>query len=284
MILSGMLVSTLLWANPANPYVWVVLWVTLGFGMVGFYDDYLKVTKQTHAGFAGAHAARHRSGHRAGRLRRAGASSGAGRSRPRWCSRSSRSCVINLGWFFVIFAVFIIVGAGNAVNLTDGLDGLAIVPVMIAAASFGMIAYLAGNAVFADYLQIHYVAGTGELAVLCGAVIGAGLGFLWFNAPPASIFMGDTGSLALGGLIGTVAVATKHEIVLAIIGGLFVLEAVSVIVQVVSFKLTGKRVFRMAPIHHHFEQLGWTEPQIVIRFWIVSVVLALAGLSTLKLR
>jgi phospho-N-acetylmuramoyl-pentapeptide-transferase len=162
------------------------------------------------------------------------------------------------------------------VNLTDGLDGLAIVPVMIAAASFGMISYLSGNAVFADYLQIHYVAGTGELAVLCGAVVGAGLGFLWFNAPPATIFMGDTGSLALGGMIGAIAVATKHEIVLAVIGGLFV--------QVVSFKLTGKRVFKMAPIHHHFEQLGWTEPQIVIRFWIVSVVLALAGLSTLKLR
>ena len=195
-----------------------------------------------------------------------------------------KELVVNLGWFFILFASFIIIGAGNAVNLTDGLDGLAIVPVMIAAASFGMIAYLSGNAVFADYLQIHYVAGTGELAVLCGAVLGAGLGFLWFNAPPASIFMGDTGSLALGGLIGVVAVATKHEIVLAVIGGLFVLEAVSVIVQVVSFKLTGKRVFRMAPIHHHFEQLGWTEPQIVIRFWIVAVVLALAGLSTLKLR
>ena len=181
-------------------------------------------------------------------------------------------------------AAFIIVGAGNAVNLTDGLDGLAIVPVIIAALSFGFIAYLAGNTVFADYLAIHYVAGTGELAVLCGAVIGSGLGFLWFNAPPASIFMGDTGSLALGGMLGSIAVATKHEIVLAMIGGLFVLEAVSVIVQVVSFKLTGKRVFRMAPIHHHFEQLGWTEPQIVIRFWIIAVVLALAGLSTLKLR
>ena len=177
-----------------------------------------------------------------------------------------------------MFGAFVIVGAGNAVNLTDGLDGLAIVPVMIAAGSFGVIAYLVGNAVFADYLQIHYVAGTGELAVLCGAVIGAGLGFLWFNAPPASIFMGDTGSLALGGMLGTIAVATKHEIVLAIIGGLFVLEAVSVIVQVVSFKLTGKRVFRMAPLHHHFEQKGWTEPQIVIRFWIISVVLALVGL------
>jgi phospho-N-acetylmuramoyl-pentapeptide-transferase len=170
------------------------------------------------------------------------------------------------------------------VNLTDGLDGLAIVPVMIAAASFGLISYLAGNALFAEYLQIHYVPGTGELAVLCGAVIGAGLGFLWFNAPPASIFMGDTGSLSLGGMLGAVAVAIKHEIVLAIVGGLFVLEAVSVIVQVVSFKLTGKRVFKMAPIHHHYEQLGWTEQQIVIRFWIVAVVLALAGLATLKLR
>ena len=176
-----------------------------------------------------------------------------------------------------------IVGAGNAVNLTDGLDGLAIVPVMIAAASFGLIAYLVGNAVFADYLQIH-VPGTGELAVVCGALIGAGLGFLWFNAPPAAIFMGDTGSLALGGMLGAIAVATKHEIVLAIIGGLFVLEALSVIIQVASFKLTGKRVFRMAPIHHHFEQLGWTEPQVVIRFWIIAVVLALIGLSTLKLR
>ena len=183
-----------------------------------------------------------------------------------------------------MFGAFIIVGAGNAVNLTDGLDGLAIVPVIIAALSFGMISYLAGNALFADYLQIHYVAGTGELAVLCGAVIGAGIGFLWYNAPPASIFMGDTGSLALGGLIGTVAVATKHEIALAIIGGLFVLEAVSVIVQVVSFRLFGKRVFRMAPIHHHYEQKGWTEPQIVIRFWIISIMLALIGLSTLKLR
>jgi phospho-N-acetylmuramoyl-pentapeptide-transferase len=195
-----------------------------------------------------------------------------------------KELVFDLGWFFPIFAAFIVVGAGNAVNLTDGLDGLAIGPVMIAAASFVGIAYLAGNAVFADYLQIHFIAGTGELAVLCGAVIGAGLGFLWFNAPPASIFMGDTGSLALGGLIGSVAVATKHEVALAIIGGLFVLEAVSVIVQVVSFKLTGKRVFKMAPIHHHFEQLGWTESQIVIRFWIIAIVLALAGLATLKLR
>jgi phospho-N-acetylmuramoyl-pentapeptide-transferase len=177
-----------------------------------------------------------------------------------------------------------VVGAGNAVNLTDGLDGLAIVPIMIAAASFGIIAYLSGNAVFAEYLQIHFVPGTGELAVVLGAVIGAGLGFLWFNAPPAAIFMGDTGSLAMGGLIGTIAVATKHEIVMAIIGGLFVIEALSVIIQVGYFKMTGKRVFLMAPIHHHFEKLGWTESQVVIRFWIVAVVLALIGLSTLKLR
>jgi phospho-N-acetylmuramoyl-pentapeptide-transferase len=287
MILSGALVSTLLWANPANPYVWIVLGVTLGFGLVGFYDDYLKVTKQTHGGFSGRT-----------RLLLEAIIAGIAcfimirlvhlPTMPNFGTSLAfpffKELVLNLGWFFVMFGMFIIVGAGNAVNLTDGLDGLAIVPVMIATASFGLIAYLCGNTVFADYLQIHYVAGTGELAVLCGAVVGAGLGFLWFNAPPASIFMGDTGSLALGGMIGTVAVATKHEIVLAVIGGLFVLEAVSVIVQVASFKLTGKRIFKMAPIHHHFEQLGWTEPQIVIRFWIVAVVLALAGLSTLKLR
>jgi len=283
MILSGMLVSTLLWANPANPYVWIVLGVTLSFGFVGFYDDYLKVKKQRSDGFS----ARTRLGIEAIIAMLAAIALvrlGQTQIAMTLVFPFFKEVVLNLGWFFVFFAAFIMVGAGNAVNLTDGLDGLAIVPVMIAAASFGMIAYLSGNAVFADYLQIHYIAGTGELAVLCGAVLGAGLGFLWFNAPPASIFMGDTGSLALGGMIGAVAVATKHEIVLAVIGGLFVLEAVSVIVQVVSFKLTGKRIFKMAPIHHHFEQLGWTEPQIVIRFWIVSVVLALAGLSTLKLR
>ena len=283
MILSGITLSTVLWANPSNPYVWIVLGVTLSFGAIGLYDDYLKVTKQSHAGvsakarivaevlvaFAACYA-----------ISRLG--------RPSFATSLVfpffKDMVINLSLFFLLFGSFIIVGAGNAVNLTDGLDGLAIVPVMIAALSFGLIAYLAGNAVFADYLNIHYVAGTGELAVLCGAVIGAGLGFLWFNAPPASIFMGDTGSLALGGMIGTIAVATKHEIALAIIGGLFVLEAVSVIVQVVSFKLTGKRVFAMAPMHHHYEQKGWTEAQIVIRFWIISIVLALVGLSTLKLR
>ncbi len=195
-----------------------------------------------------------------------------------------KQLVINLSWFFIPFAAFVMVGAGNAVNLTDGLDGLAIVPVMVAAASFGFIAYLSGNAIFADYLQIHFVPGTGELAVVLGAVIGAGLGFLWFNAPPAAIFMGDTGSLALGGMLGTVAVATKHEIVLAIIGGLFVMEALSVIIQVGFFKMTGRRVFLMAPIHHHFEKKGWTESQVVIRFWIVAIILAMIGLSTLKLR
>ena len=283
MILSGLVVSTVLWANPLNPYVWIVLAVTLGFGFVGFYDDYLKVTKQTSSGFGG-------------RIRLllegliALAACYALVKLGRDAASTSlaipffKDVVLNFGWFFVIFGAFVIVGAGNAVNLTDGLDGLAIVPVMIATTSFALIAYLAGNAVFADYLQIHYVAGTGELAVLCGAVVGAGLGFLWFNAPPASIFMGDTGSLALGGMLGSIAVAVKHEIVLAVIGGLFVLEAVSVIVQVASFKLTGKRIFKMAPIHHHFEQKGWTEPQIVIRFWIIAVILALAGLSTLKLR
>jgi phospho-N-acetylmuramoyl-pentapeptide-transferase len=260
-----------------------VLAVTLGFGFVGFYDDYLKVTKQTHAGFSGRTRLAIETVIAAAacyafvRLGRDPLSSSL-------VIPFFKDVILNFGWFFVIFGAFIVVGAGNAVNLTDGLDGLAIVPVMIASASFGMIAYLAGNAVFSDYLQINYVAGTGELAVLCGAVLGAGLGFLWFNAPPASIFMGDTGSLALGGMLGSIAVAVKHEIVLAVIGGLFVLEAVSVIVQVASFKLTGKRVFRMAPLHHHFEQKGWTEPQIVIRFWIISVMLALIGLSTLKLR
>jgi phospho-N-acetylmuramoyl-pentapeptide-transferase len=283
MILSGFLVSTLVWANLSNAYVWVVLFVTMGFGAVGFYDDYLKVTKQTHAGFGGkarllieaviAVAACVAISH-----------VGMGKLATSVSLPFFKDVLIDLGIFFAIFGALVIVAAGNAVNLTDGLDGLAIVPVMIAAATFGFIAYLSGNAIFANYLQIHFVPGTGELAVLCGAMLGAGLGFLWFNAPPAQIFMGDTGSLALGGLLGTIAVATKHEIVLAIVGGLFVLEALSVIIQVASFKLTGKRVFRMAPIHHHFEQLGWSESQVVVRFWIIAVVLALIGLSTLKLR
>jgi phospho-N-acetylmuramoyl-pentapeptide-transferase len=283
MILAGVLISTLLWANLENHYVWIVLFVTVGFGAIGFYDDYLKVTKQSHKGFSG----RSRLAIEA-LIAIVACLAISYMATPGLANKLalpfSKELIFNLGWFYIVFAAFVIVGAGNAVNITDGLDGLAIVPVMIAAGTFGFIAYLAGNAVFSNYLQIHFVPGTGELAVICGALIGAGIGFLWFNAPPAQIFMGDTGSLALGGLLGTIAVAAKHEIVLAIVGGLFVLEIMSVIIQVASFKLTGKRVFKMAPIHHHFEQLGWTEPQVVIRFWIIAVVLALVGLSTLKLR
>ncbi|MEM8664246.1 MAG: phospho-N-acetylmuramoyl-pentapeptide-transferase [Pseudomonadota bacterium] len=283
MILTGLVISTLLWVDLSNAYVWVILFVTLGFGAIGFYDDYLKVRRATHGGFSG----KARLGLEA-IIAIVATIILMQLESPELASALTvpffKDLLINLGYAFPLFAAIVIVGAGNAVNLTDGLDGLAIVPVMIAAGSFGLIAYLSGNAIFADYLQIHNVEGTGEIAVICGAVIGAGLGFLWFNAPPAAIFMGDTGSLSLGGMIGAVAVATKHEIVLAIIGGLFVLEAVSVIIQVASFKLTGKRVFRMAPIHHHFKQMGWTEPQVVIRFWIIAFVLALIGLSTLKLR
>jgi phospho-N-acetylmuramoyl-pentapeptide-transferase len=282
MILAGLFVSALLWANLESPYVWIVLFVTAGFAAIGFYDDYLKVTKQSHRGFSG-------------RLRlacefaialvacfamtRIGAVGATSLAVP-----LVNGYVADLGWGFLLFGPFVIVAFGNAVNLTDGLDGLAIVPVMVATATLGLIAYLVGNLLFAHYLGINHVPRVGELVVVCGALIGAGVGFLWFNAPPAQIFMGDTGSLALGGLLGTLAVSIKHEIVLAIVGGLFVMEALSVVVQVASFKLTGKRVFRMAPIHHHFEQLGWSEPQIVMRFWIVAFVLAMVGLATLKLR
>ncbi len=297
MILSGLIASTLLWANLSNGFVWIVLMVTVGFGLIGFYDDYLKVTKQSHAGFSGrarlafefliAAAAAYFiivvNEQNLARIANPATASVV----PAATSLAFpvfKNWLINLGMLFIPFAMLVIVGAGNAVNLTDGLDGLAIVPVMIAAATFGFIAYLAGNFIFADYLQINFVPGTGELAVICGALIGAGLGFLWYNAPPAQIFMGDTGSLALGGLLGSVAVITKHEIVFVIVGGIFVMEALSVIIQVTSFKLTGRRIFRMAPIHHHFEKMGWTEPQVVIRFWIIAVVLALAGLATLKLR
>jgi phospho-N-acetylmuramoyl-pentapeptide-transferase len=284
MILLGLCVATVLWANPFSPYVWIVLAVTLSYGLIGFYDDYLKVTKRTSSGFSG-------------RVRLllelliAGLATYAMMTAAVQPFATSltvpffKEVVINLGpVLFICLGILVIAGAGNAVNLTDGLDGLAIVPVMIAASAFGVIAYLVGNRIFADYLQIHFVPGAGELAVICGALLGAGLGFLWFNAPPAMIFMGDTGSLALGGALGSIAVAVKHEIVLAIVGGLFVLETVSVIVQVVSFKLTGKRVFRMAPLHHHFEQKGWAEPTVVVRFWIIAVILALVGLTTLKLR
>ncbi|WFU11037.1 phospho-N-acetylmuramoyl-pentapeptide-transferase [Rhizobium sp. CB3090] len=289
MILAGIVVSSMLWADLANVYVVATLLVTLGFGAIGFYDDYLKVTKQSDKGFSGrarlgiefviAAIAVYFMMTTALSSGTAGSTFGSSIAFPFF-----KNFMLNLGMFFVLFGAFVIVSAGNAVNLTDGLDGLAIVPVMIAAASFGVISYLAGNFVFADYLAINFVPGTGELAVVLGAVIGAGLGFLWFNAPPAAIFMGDTGSLALGGMIGSVAVATKHEIVMAIIGGLFVLEALSVIIQVGFFKMTGRRVFLMAPIHHHFEKKGWTESQVVVRFWIVAVILAMIGLSTLKLR
>jgi phospho-N-acetylmuramoyl-pentapeptide-transferase len=283
MILAGILVGTLFWANLRNPYVWIVLGVTLSYGAIGFYDDYLKVTKRSTSGFGG----------RFRLLLEVIVAAIATYlimqlSKPALADALAfpffKNAVLHLGVFFIVMGAFVIVGAGNAVNFTDGLDGLAIVPVMIAAATFGLIAYLIGNAKFATYLQLNYVVGTGELAILCGAMIGAGLGFLWFNAPPAMIFMGDTGSLALGGMLGAIAVATKHEIVLAIVGGLFVLETMSVIIQVISFKLTGKRVFRMAPLHHHFEQKGWSEPTVVVRFWIISVILALIGLATLKLR
>jgi phospho-N-acetylmuramoyl-pentapeptide-transferase len=283
MILSSIFVSTVLWADLRNLYVWAVLFVMLGFGAIGFYDDFLKVTKSSTKGFSGKV-----------RLALEFIIATIAVSIFMWIGDKTLSSalalpffkdvLLQLGLFFLPFGVLVIISAGNAVNMTDGLDGLAIMPVMIAAASFGLIVYLVGNAVFADYLQLHFVKGSGELAVLCGAMVGAGLGFLWFNAPPAMIFMGDTGSLSLGGALGAIAVAVKHEIVLAIIGGLFVLETVSVIVQVISFKMTGKRVFAMAPLHHHFEQKGWKEPTIVIRFWIIALVLALIGLSTLKLR
>ncbi|HWA03165.1 MAG TPA: phospho-N-acetylmuramoyl-pentapeptide-transferase [Rhizomicrobium sp.] len=283
LILIPTVVSTLFWADLKNAYVWIVLLVTAGYGVLGFADDYLKVSKRSTGGISG--------------WIRLGAEFGIAFLATWLLMRQEtaelrnmlavpflKSALVPFGIFFIVVGGFVIAGAANAVNFTDGLDGLAIVPVMIAAATFLLITYLVGNVKFADYLQLHYIAGTGELIVFLAALVGAGLGFLWYNAPPAMIFMGDTGSLPLGGALGAVAVAIKHEIVLAIVGGLFVLETVSVIVQVVSFKLTGKRVFRMAPIHHHYEQLGWKEPTIVIRFWIVAVVLALAGLSTLKLR
>ncbi|OJY35809.1 MAG: phospho-N-acetylmuramoyl-pentapeptide-transferase [Rhizobiales bacterium 65-9] len=283
MILSGLVVSTLLWANPRSGYVWVVLLVTIGFGAIGFYDDYLKVTKQSHKGLSG----KTRLAIEA-LIAAVACYAMMKLSTPQLATKVAapfvKDLLFDLGWFFIAFGAFVIVAAGNSVNLTDGLDGLAIVPVMISAATFGFVAYLAGNVIFSNYLQINFVPGAGELAVICGAIIGAGLGFLWFNAPPAQIFMGDTGSLALGGLLGSIAVATKQEVVLVIVGGLFVVEALSVIIQVFVFKRTGRRVFLMAPIHHHFEKKGWTEPQVVIRFWIISVILALAALSTLKLR
>ena len=289
MILAGILFAVLLWGNLSNEYVWIVLTVTCLFGGVGFYDDYLKVSKQSHKGFSSvarvgleiliaAIACYFISAYYTISLPVQNIKNALELALPFTLT------TIPLGWFYYVFTTCVIVGSGNAVNLTDGLDGLAIVPVMIAAGTFGFIAYIVGTPNFASYLQVHPVMGAAELSVICGAMIGAGLGFLWFNAPPAQIFMGDTGSLALGGMLGSIAIAIRHELVLAVVGGLFVLEALSVIIQVASFKLTGKRVFKMAPIHHHFEMLGWTESQVVIRFWIIAFVLALLGLSTLKLR
>ena len=283
LILTALLVSTLLWARLDNPYVWIVMFVTFGYGLIGFADDFAKVSKSDTKGVPG------RVRLALGFAIAAIASIWASMVHPDALSYKLalpvfKDALINLSFFFVPFAMIVIVGAANAVNLTDGLDGLAIMPVMIAAGTLGAIAYVVGRVDFTEYLGLHYVPGTGEILVFCAALIGGGLGFLWYNAPPAAVFMGDTGSLALGGALGAIAVATKHEIVLAIVGGLFVVEALSVIIQVAYFKRTGKRVFLMAPIHHHYEKKGWSEPTIVIRFWIISLVLALIGLATLKLR
>jgi len=284
MILGSITLSVLLWGNLSNVYIWCLLLITLGFGCLGMVDDYIKLTKRHHAGMRSSHKFLLQ------------------------CLLSGIACylimqhsalpfktgitlpffkdlIINLGYFYIPFVFTVIVGTSNAVNLTDGLDGLAIGSVIITAICFSLISYLVGHQVFAQYLQIHFVPGTGEIMVYCAAMVGAGLGFLWFNAPPAQVFMGDTGSLALGGALGTIAVITKHELVLMIIGGLFVIETLSVILQVGFFKVTkGRRIFLMAPIHHHFEKKGWSEPTIVIRFWIISIVLAIIGMATLKLR
>jgi len=279
MILTSLMLSMLIWMDMRNPYVWACMFVTFGFGMIGFLDDYDKVRKQKTAGVSG-------------KVRLLGEFLIAGIAA--WVISTQNGTHLyvpffswihpDLSFFYIFFAAFTIVAFGNAVNLTDGLDGLATMPVIIASLAFMLIVYLAGNVKFATYLGIPHVPGAGELAIFCGAIIGAGFAFLWFNAPPAAVFMGDTGSLALGGAIGTIAVVAHHELVLGIIGGLFVIEALSVIIQVFFYKRTGKRIFRMAPIHHHFEQLGWSEPTVVIRFWIIAFVLALAGLATLKLR
>jgi phospho-N-acetylmuramoyl-pentapeptide-transferase len=279
MILAAVSVAMLLWMDLSNLYVWACLIVMGGFGLIGFLDDYDKVKKRSHKGISGRT-----------RLLFEFLIAGIAVALITWKAGGElyipfyKGPFIDLGWFYIAFGAFVIVAFGNSVNLTDGLDGLATMPVIIACIAFMIIAYLVGNAKFAEYLGIPYIKGAGDLTILCGAIVGAGLAFLWYNAPPAAVFMGDTGSLALGGGLGTIAVVAHHEFVLAVIGGLFVVEALSVIIQVFWFKRTGKRVFRMAPIHHHFEQLGWAETTVVVRFWIVAFVLALAGLSTLKLR
>ncbi len=279
MILISLTISSLLWMDLSNSLVWACLFVTLGFGLIGFLDDFDKVTKRSHKGVSG-------------KIRLLAEFAVAGIACILILQRTGTGLYlpfvsgqyVELSYFYYVFAMLVIVGAGNAVNLTDGLDGLATFPVIIASLTFLVIAYLTGNAKFATYLGIPHVVGAGDLAIFCAAIIGAGLAFLWYNAPPAAIFMGDTGSLALGGALGAIAVTAQHEIVLAVVGGLFVVEALSVIIQVGFYKRTGRRVFRMAPIHHHFEQLGWSESTVVVRFWIVSIVLALAGLATLKIR
>lgn len=283
LILSTVTLSVLLWSDLTNPYVWVALFVMLSYGVLGFLDDYLKIRYKNSKGVPG----------KLKLVWQFGSAFIAGGfivhiADPQYANILTfpffKHLVLDLSWFYFVFIAFVMAGASNAVNLTDGLDGLAIGPIMIVAACFALISYLVGNTNFANYLQIHYVSHAGELAIFCAAIIGAGLGFLWFNAPPAQMFMGDVGSLALGGALGVISVITKHEIVLFIAGGLFVVEAVSVILQVGSFKLRGKRIFKMAPIHHHFEKLGWPETKIVMRFWIISIIFALIGLSTLKLR
>ncbi len=283
LIVGALLTSTLLWARLDNPFVWLVLFVTISFGLIGFLDDYAKVSKQNTKGVPGKVRLL------AGFVIAGIAGFWATMYHPdalqyKLALPVFKDTLINLGFIFIPFAMIVIVGSANAVNLTDGLDGLAIMPVMIASGTLGVIAYAVGRVDFTEYLDVHYVPGTGEILVFVAGLIGGGLGFLWYNAPPAAVFMGDTGSLALGGALGAIAVATKHEIVLAIVGGLFVVEALSVIIQVLYFKRTGKRVFLMAPIHHHYEKKGWAEPQIVIRFWIISLILAMIGLATLKVR
>jgi len=283
LIVGALLTSTLLWARLDNPFVWIVLFVTMSFACIGFADDYAKVSKQNTKGVPG----KLRFG--LGLLVAAIAAYWAAQYHPEALTNQLafpvfKEALLNLGFLFIPFAMIVIVGSANAVNLTDGLDGLAIMPVMIASGTLGVIAYAVGRVDFTEYLDVHYVPGTGEILVFVAGLIGGGLGFLWYNAPPAAVFMGDTGSLALGGALGAIAVSTKHEIVLAIVGGLFVVEALSVIIQVLYFKRTGKRVFLMAPIHHHYEKKGWAESTIVIRFWIISLILAMIGLATLKVR
>ena len=283
MILLGVFSGVLLWGDLSNPYNWFLIYIAGSFGLLGAYDDYKKIKKNNSSGLSSKF-----------KIVIQIILALIGILIIYFFSESNeinnlyfpflKNLVINLGWFFIPFYLFVLVGSSNAVNLTDGLDGLATVPVILVAACFAFISYVSGNIVFSEYLQIPYIEGVGEASIFCGSIIGACLGFLWFNAPPAKIFMGDTGSLSLGGSLGAVGIITKHEIVLAITGGLFVLEAISVIAQVVSFKLTGKRIFKMAPIHHHFEKKGWPESTVVIRFWIISIILAMIGLATLKLR